>query len=147
MQRRRRLGLGAAALTLAATTSASTAGLPPRAIFVSVNEWGMYVPGDFRFPELQLELPQGSQLQFANMDVVIGAHSLTDYQPDSFEAPRFDSGVLNPGEVAEVTGVDQLPVGDYDFFCSTHGSVMRGVLHIVRLLPNKAEPHRTTRLR
>jgi polyvinyl alcohol dehydrogenase (cytochrome) len=77
----------------------------------------------FTFVPPTVVVTQGDTLRFNNMD--IAAHSLTSSTPG-----LFDSGTISGGSTGLVTGVDKLPPGNYQFFCSIH-FWMHGVLQVV----------------
>lgn len=132
----RRLGPIASAIALA-TLSIVPADAGPAEVRAVLMEWGSFLPGDTDYPELPLEVPQGSRLLFANVDYVMGAqgwgaHSLVEEVPaGELRQPRFASEQLEPGSSGEVVGIAALEPGSYDFYCSTHGNSMRGTLRIV----------------
>ena len=122
---------------LATLLGAAPAGAGPADVRIVINQYSQYFPGDFRYPELKLEVPQGGRLVFVNADTVTGmtgwgAHTLNELVPPGIDEPRFWTPTLEPGGAAEVSGIATLERGTYDFYCDTHGAaVMRGTLTIV----------------
>jgi len=71
---------------------------------------------------------QGGKLSFLNLDTV--QHDVNSTQNGKDGRPIFHSKLTGLGETSPVDGVDHVPPGTYEFFCSVHPG-MRGQL-IVR---------------
>jgi plastocyanin len=71
---------------------------------------------------------QGGAMSFANLDNA--AHDVVAVERGPDGQPLFRSDYANVAQVVEVEGVEDLPAGDYEFFCSIHPS-MRGTLSIL----------------
>jgi plastocyanin len=82
------------------------------------------------FVPATVTLDHGVALQFLNPDAgprleALG-HTLTELRSDGGPS-RFDSGLVQFGEVKEVAGASSLDTGRYEFLCEIH-PFMRGVL-------------------
>ncbi|TML34543.1 MAG: hypothetical protein E6G29_10165 [Actinobacteria bacterium] len=71
---------------------------------------------------------QHGKVSFLNLDTV--QHDVNSTKKSPNGGPLFHSKLVGLGESAPVQGVDHVPAGSYDFFCSVHPG-MRGTL-IVR---------------
>jgi plastocyanin len=83
------------------------------------------------FVPATVTLDHGGSLQFLNPDIVLSrlealGHTLTELRSDG-GPPRFDSSLVQFGEVKDVAGVSSLDTGRYEFFCEIH-PFMRGIL-------------------
>jgi plastocyanin len=75
------------------------------------------VAWNLRFVPATIEVNQGDSIVFFNTDPFGGVgHTLTHQAPD----PKFDTGLLHAGESKEVVGVNELPMGTYEFYCTIH---------------------------
>jgi hypothetical protein len=73
-------------------------------------------------------ITQGGTLTFANVDNAAHDVVAVDRGPDG--RALFRSDYANLGQVVPVEGVEELPAGDYAFFCSIHPS-MQGTLSVL----------------
>lgn len=125
------------ALALASSlTSPATAGADQAHAVVAV--YNRYLPStDLNDPtNARIEIHQGDGLLFANVDVTglfffIPDHTITEFVDDGISSPRFDSGAVAVGDTRPVVGVETLGVGEYRFYCLTHGEGMRGTLVVL----------------
>lgn len=81
----------------------------------------------FTFTPHPIEVSEGQGLTFGNFDAFSGAgHTIVHDVPEDtrlFETPA----VVPPGTAAGVPGIDELPVGTYEFTCRIH-TAMAGTL-------------------
>ena len=76
-----------------------------------------------------VQIRQGDTLMLVNTDPFAGqGHTVTQATSGDI-APKFDSDVTPFGQVSEVRGISELPVGEYVIRCRIH-PIMRGGLFV-----------------
>jgi plastocyanin len=88
------------------------------------------VAQSFGYLTTELTMVEGMTLQFANGDQVV--HDVVARTRDASGQRLFASRMIGAGEVAPVTGTQDLPAGTYPFFCSIHTGMV-GTLEVVGL--------------
>jgi plastocyanin len=71
---------------------------------------------------------QGLTVPFKNNG--LSSHNVTATAAGPDGKPLFRSATISGGGAGTVDGTQYLPTGDYAFFCTIHGSIMSGTLHV-----------------
>ena len=83
---------------------------------------------DNSFPGSPFNTDQGLTVPFKNNGV--SSHNVTATAAGPDGKPLFRSSTISGGGSGTVDGTQYLPAGDYPFFCTIHGPVMSGTLHV-----------------
>ncbi len=93
--------------------------LPPVPMIPQGTDTLDYLPAD-------VTIDEGEPLTYVNLDVP--EHDVTSQDLDEDDQPLFASETIGTGTAA-VEGVETLPPGTYDFFCTVHPE-MQGTLTV-----------------
>ena len=105
---------------------ASTACTHPRSIVVVCRSMAFFVPGDSTpNPTITVRAGQAIALELRNED---GPGVLHDLAVDSLHVA---TGLLQPGQAAQVTFTAPDRPGSLDYYCRPHALTMRGILRVV----------------
>ena len=102
------------------------------------------VAQDNSFPASPFNTDQGAVVPFQNSGFQQHNVTATATGPDG--KPLFRSPTTNGGASNSVQGTQYLSPGDYSFFCTIHGPVMSGVLHVTSAGAAQARPNATLTL-
>jgi plastocyanin len=83
---------------------------------------------DDSFGAVPYNTDQGLTVPFKNNGV--SSHNVTSTAAGPDGKPLFRSATISGGGSGTVDGTQYLPAGDYPFFCTIHGSIMSGTLHV-----------------
>ena len=100
--------------------------------------------GDNFFQPSQVNTDQGTVVPFQNTGS--SQHNVTATATGPDGKPLFRSPTTNGGASSSVQGTQYLSAGDYSFFCTIHGPVMSGVLHVTSAGAAQARPNATLTL-
>ena len=99
---------------------------------------------DNTFPASPYNTDQGLTVPFKNNG--LSSHNVTATAAGPDGKPLFRSATISGGGSGTVNGTQYLPAGDYPFFCTIHGSVMSGTLHVTGAGTALARPQMSLRL-
>lgn len=108
-------------LVVMPTAGVTQPAAPAAAVFAYEvpGEQYTYLPGGDELPQDTLFITTGGAVRFGNAGLT-EHHSMTSFARTPAGAPRFNSGLVAPGSVVEVSGVSTLPAGRYRFYCLKH---------------------------
>lgn len=90
-----------------------------------------------RYTVSDITINAGERVLFTNRDP-LAEHNLTSVTEDEGGTPLFATPTLATGRSAPAAGTEELPAGNFAFFCTIHPTDMRGTLHVDGLPDTRA---------